>query len=106
MDSVSCSGPAAYVLLPGDCNDNLASVNPNASEICGNSQDENCNNIINEACSAGVAGVKFLIEGLYAGSGYMTAMLYNAGMNANSEAVDSVTIELRQNNSFLHDNVD
>ncbi|MBK7175276.1 MAG: putative metal-binding motif-containing protein [Bacteroidales bacterium] len=33
----------------GDCNDSHPYVHPNAPEICGNSLDDNCNGIFDEA---------------------------------------------------------
>ncbi|GAB4252746.1 MAG: hypothetical protein Kow0027_17640 [Saprospiraceae bacterium] len=44
---VSCSPPAGYVAsaIPGDCNDNDATVNPGAPELC-NGLDDNCDGII------------------------------------------------------------
>ena len=35
---------------PIDCNDENASIHPNAEEICWNSVDENCNGILDEGC--------------------------------------------------------
>ena len=43
----ACSQPAGYALAIGDCNDNNASVNPGATEIC-NSIDDDCDTQINE----------------------------------------------------------
>jgi len=42
-----CTTPTSgYSLTAGDCNDNNISINPNATEICGNLVDENCDGIV------------------------------------------------------------
>ena len=43
----ACSQPAGYALAIGDCNDNNASVNPGATEVC-NSIDDDCDTQIDE----------------------------------------------------------
>jgi len=43
----SCTQPAGYVSDSRDCNDALASINPNAGEVCDNA-DNNCNAQIDE----------------------------------------------------------
>ena len=42
--------PAGYAIQAGDCNDSSATVNPGATEICGNGIDDNCNGSIDEGC--------------------------------------------------------
>ncbi|WNG45501.1 hypothetical protein F0U60_16395 [Archangium minus] len=39
----ACVPPAGYILQRNDCNDANASIKPSATEIVGNSVDENCN---------------------------------------------------------------
>jgi hypothetical protein len=39
-----------YTVADGDCNDNDASINPGAEEICGDGIDNNCNGSIDEGC--------------------------------------------------------
>ena len=34
-----------------DCNDSVASINPNGTEICGDGVDNNCNNVTDETCA-------------------------------------------------------
>jgi len=46
----ACSQPVGYAANTTDCNDALASVNPGAIEICGNSIDDNCNGTSEEGC--------------------------------------------------------
>lgn len=56
----ACDPPPGYASQPGDCNDNDASVHPNAPDVCVNGIDNNCNGAIDEGssmlgqpCSAG-----------------------------------------------------
>ena len=51
-----CSRPSGFKLASelaatsGDCNDESATINPNANELCGNRVDDNCNGSIDEGC--------------------------------------------------------
>ena len=46
--------PSGYAVRAGDCNNSSASVNPGATEICGNSIDDNCNGQTDEGCGTQV----------------------------------------------------
>jgi Zn-dependent metalloprotease/subtilisin-like proprotein convertase family protein len=46
----SSNAPAGFSTTSGDCNDNNSSINPNATEICGNSIDDNCDGQSDELC--------------------------------------------------------
>jgi hypothetical protein len=40
-------------ITPGDCDDNDAAINPNATEVCGDDVDDNCDGQVNEGCLPG-----------------------------------------------------
>ncbi len=46
----ACSLPAGYVTNDLDCNDDDADINPEATEVCGNFVDDNCDGQIDEGC--------------------------------------------------------
>ena len=46
----SCTVPVGYVLNATDCNDNNASINPSASEVC-NTFDDDCDGLVNDGVS-------------------------------------------------------
>jgi len=46
-----CINPGTgWALQAGDCDDSNPTINPGATEICGNRIDDNCNGIIDEGC--------------------------------------------------------
>jgi len=48
-----CYQPSSYVTNSGDCNDNNASINSNAVEIC-NGADDNCDNLVDDGFVLGI----------------------------------------------------
>jgi hypothetical protein len=53
--TMACTAPAGYVSDSSDCNDNSATTNPAAAELCFNAADDNCSGAQDEAveCSIG-----------------------------------------------------
>lgn len=62
IDSYDCIAPEGYSLFSTDCDDNNNLVSPVATEILGNSIDDNCNNQIDEVvyCTPFVSSPCFL----------------------------------------------
>ncbi|MCO4746417.1 MAG: putative metal-binding motif-containing protein [Proteobacteria bacterium] len=46
-----CGIPAGFVEVDGDCDDTDATVNPSATEVCGDGIDNNCDGAIDEGCA-------------------------------------------------------
>ena len=73
--TTSCNGaPTGYVSQAGDCNDNNANVNPAASEVCGNSIDDNCNGTTDEGTTVNANPISGNLQicNLYAGAKILT----------------------------------
>ncbi len=51
ISELTCSQPSGYVANSSDCDDTNPAVNPNATELCSNSIDDDCDTEINEGCT-------------------------------------------------------
>jgi len=75
ITTISCLQPAGYKAaasltgLIGDCNDNAASINPAAQEICGDQIDNNCNGQTDENCAGSTATCNPTIDDSYEPNG-------------------------------------
>ncbi|MBX7182344.1 MAG: hypothetical protein K1X82_09545 [Bacteroidia bacterium] len=47
---VSCQQPVGFVTMGGDCNDANLNIRPGATEICGNTIDDDCDGQVDEQC--------------------------------------------------------
>ncbi len=71
----SCFSSGVYrTLVGGDCNDSKPTVNPAATEICNNLEDDNCDGNIDEGCNV-VLHLQLFIGGFYKGNGIMLATI-------------------------------
>ena len=52
--TLACEEPSAYTDVADDCDDTEASVNPDATEVCDNGFDDDCDGTPNECSPAGV----------------------------------------------------
>ena len=48
--TTACSQPSGYAALDGDCEDADGAVNPGAEEVCGDNDDDDCDNLDDETC--------------------------------------------------------
>ncbi len=92
----ACTSPSGYVTNNTDCNDNSAFIHPGTIDICGNNIDEDCSGTDSICSSNIVLLVRLFIEGYYIGNSLMSPVLFNNGLSINTNACDSVIIELRE----------
>ena len=79
VTTTNCAAPNGYVSNNTDCNDNSYSLT------------NSCSSIVN---------AKLYFEGYYSGSGSMTSARMNRGVSANSTEVETITVELRNQNNY------
>lgn len=85
-------GYSTTIKIAGDCNDNVATIHPGATEICGNAIDDNCNGTIDEGCTI-TLNLKVFIQGFYNVGSLMTSPLSNPSFPL---LCDTITVELHQ----------
>jgi large repetitive protein len=51
-NTTACSQPGGYAAGTSDCDDGDSGINPGASEVCGNTTDENCSGSYTDGCSS------------------------------------------------------
>jgi hypothetical protein len=87
----ACSAPAGFVEDNSDCNDNDATVNPGATEICLDGFDQDCDNVDSTGtCDGDLSSDDFTITGITAGDKIGQAVSY-AGNIVGSSTNDIVT---------------
>ncbi len=98
-NSVSaCSSPGVFyttINLGIDCDDADVNANPGATEVCGNSIDDNCDGNVDEGCnSVHILAGKVFMQGYYLGGGLMNSVLLNQNESINPLVCDSIQVEL------------
>src|SRR5262249_193984 len=81
---VNCSIPDGFFSSSTDCNDNDASVNPGATEVC-NLVDDNCNGLIDEGLTASTYYPDFDDDGFGFGVGVSFCADPGVGYSTNDD---------------------
>jgi PKD repeat protein len=91
-----CSQPVGYILNNSDCADNSASVYPNATELCNNNVDDNCNGLIDDGNGVAYQQNIILCDGEFVvvGSNTYTAPGFYTDVLVSANGCDSTVTTL------------
>jgi hypothetical protein len=92
----ACEQPIQTSTNNQDCDETNSFINPLSSETCENNIDDNCNSVIDENCTF-TLNIQLFIEGYYS-NGTMAPVLFTNGLSSDSTEVDSIWVELHDQN--------
>ena len=82
--SYSTTPPAGYVTNSTDCNDSNNMIRPNATELCGNNFDDDCDGFVNEGCST-----PLVVNDTRSGALILNSMMYPSCSNVSGNLLNA-----------------